>query len=260
MAKSKTADYGGAFARVLRELLEHHPEHGGKTTYGKLGAVLGVKPQSISQWANGDTTPDMKHIVPLAEFFGVDCNFLLTGVTSENQTIWQDLGLHEHSVRHLKDLKALADKKEQNSMAMLLITDLFFRSGALLEFYDMLNQYVYDRIETNEIFEQDKAALEEIDKPGADKVEVLKAVNRLRAHETNAEFIWYKSAVKVREIMDAIIERAGGLEQFNKWVLLNQGRLQVVPEGYEDLGEGETIGMGEIHRVDESQPAPPQAE
>jgi transcriptional regulator with XRE-family HTH domain len=247
MAKSKTADYQRTFARVLRELLEHHPEHGGKTTYGKLGETLGVKPQSISQWANGDTTPDMKHIAPLAKFFGVDCNYLLTGISAENQTVWQDLGLHENSVRFLKDLKRLADEGELNSAAMILIADLFFRSGALTRFLDMINQYVYDRIESQETLERDKLAAEELERNGADDAELLKAVNRLRTHETTDEFIWFKSAVKANEVMNMIIDRAGGLGNFERVVFRGYGRTEVVPEGFEDLAPGTTIGSGEVN-------------
>jgi transcriptional regulator with XRE-family HTH domain len=253
MAKSKSADYGGTFARVLRELLEHHPEHGGKTTYGSLGSVLGVKPQSISQWANGDTTPDMKHIVPIAKFFGVDCNYLLTGISSENQTVWQDLGLHENSVRFLKDLKKLADESELNSTAMLLIADLFFRSGALTQLLDMLNQYTYDRIEAEETYERDVAALNELDKPGADKSELLRAINRVKAHETNAEVIWYKSAVNARELMQTIIDRAGGFKQFESIVFSGQGRIEFIPEGFEDLNEGTVISGGEVRYGDDTE-------
>ena len=253
MGKSKTADYTSTFARILRELLERHPEHGGKTTYGKLGAVLGVKPQSISQWANGDTTPDMKHIAPLAKFFGVDCNYLLTGISAENRTMWEDLGLHENSVRFLKDLKKLADGRELNSTAMILITDMFFRSGAVTKFYDMINQYVYDSIEARETLERDSAALDELEKSGADNAEVLKALNRLRAHETNAEFIWYKSAFKAREVMQMIIDRAGGLENFERHTFQGHGRLEVVPEGFEDLaGPGTTIVDGEVIFADDT--------
>jgi transcriptional regulator with XRE-family HTH domain len=251
MAKSKSADYNGTFASVLRALLEHHPVHGGKTTYGNLGAVLGVKPQSISQWANGDTTPDMKHIVPLARFFNVDCNYLLTGVSSENQTVWQDLGLHENSVRFLKDLKKLADRKELNSMAMILITDLFFRSGALTRFYDMVNQYVYDRIEASETFERDKLSVDELVKSDADDAEILRAVNRLRAHETNAELIWYKAAFRAREVMEEIVQYAGGFEEFEERILQSRGRVEVVPKGLEDLSTGTTIYNGEVRFAEE---------
>jgi transcriptional regulator with XRE-family HTH domain len=250
MAKSKTADYQGTFARVLRELLERHPEHGGKTTYGKLGETLGVKPQSISQWANGDTTPDMKHIAPLAKFFGVDCNYLLIGISAENQTMWQELGLHENSVRFLKDLKKLSDKGELNSTAMILITDLFFRSGALTQFLDMINQYVYDRIESQETLERDKLAAEELERNGADNAALLRAVNRLRTHETTNEFIWFKSAVKANDVMNLIIERAGGLANFESVVFQGHGRTEVVPEGFENLSSGTTIGSGEVKFAD----------
>jgi transcriptional regulator with XRE-family HTH domain len=251
MGKSKSADYTSVFALNLRGLLERHPEHGGRTTYGKLGGVLGVKPQSVSQWANGDTTPDMRHIVPLAEFFGVDCDYLLTGVSSENRTVWEDLGLHENTVRFLKDLKALADRREVNSTAMLLIADLFFRSGALTRFYDMINQYAYDNIEAGEALERDRAAVGELEESGAGNAELLRAVNRLRAHETNAEFIWYKSAFKAREVMQAIIDRAGGFESFEGNVLQGRGRLEVAPEGFGDLaGPGTAVSDGEVRFAD----------
>ncbi|GHV06535.1 hypothetical protein FACS1894217_05410 [Clostridia bacterium] len=253
MAKSKSADYKGVFARVLRDLLEHHPEHGGKTTYGSLGTILGVKPQSVSQWANGDTTPDLKHIVPIAKYFGVDCNYLLTGVSSENQTVWQDLGLHENSVRFLKDLKKLADEHEINSMAMLLITDLFFRSGALTQFYDMINQYVYDRIEAEETLKRDTEAALELENAGADKSELLRAVNRMRSHEATNELIWFKSSSKACSIMQAIIDRAGGLENFENAVFMGFGRLEIVPEGFEDLKTGTTIGSGEVKFGDDTE-------
>jgi transcriptional regulator with XRE-family HTH domain len=245
MAKSKSSDYRDPFAKTLRELLERHPVHGGRTTYGKLGAALGVKPQSVSQWANGDTTPDMRHIAPLAEFFGVDCNFLLTGVSAENRTVWEDLGLHEGSVRFLKDLKALADRREQNSMAMLLIVDLFFRSGALGKFYDMINQYTYDYIEFDEAFERDSAAMMAVEDTPENAVELLRALNRVRAHETGSQFIWYKAAYHAREVMQMIVDRAGGFEEFESRVLLGNGRVVVVPEGFGDLAGPRTVVGGD---------------
>ena len=255
MAKSKSADYKSTFARTLRELLEKHPVTGVRTTYNILSAELKVKPQSISQWANGDTTPDMKHIVPLAKYFGVDANFLLTGVSAENQTMWQDLGLHENSVRFLKDLKNLGDKGEIHSIAQLMITDIFFRSGALTNFYAMINHYVYDVLENTEAFEKAKAELMEIlkdEEQRKDSDKVYAASAKVKTLEDNAQFLWYKSAYKAREVMNAMIEKAGGFEKFNEICFQNRGRFVPVDselmELFKDSDEG-YIGDGKVIRI-----------
>ena len=71
------ANYNAQMAKTLRGLLECSPKTHKKTTYKKLSEHLGVKQQSVSSWANGTTIPDTKHIVPLAEFFGITCDYLL---------------------------------------------------------------------------------------------------------------------------------------------------------------------------------------
>jgi transcriptional regulator with XRE-family HTH domain len=243
MAKQKSTDYNSTFARNLRECLEKHPLTGERTTYGKLGGILNVKPQSVSQWALGETTPDMKHIAPMAAYFGVDCNFLLTGVSAENQTIWQELGLRENSVRYLRQLRKLADDGESNAAAMILITDLFFRSGTLLSFYDMLNQYVYDVLESNEQFERDKAAALAL-KDSDDNDEIIRAMNRVAMHENNVEYIWYKSAVKVKDVMQMLIDRGGGFERMAEVCFQSQGRILKAPKGFEDLSDGSMGNTG----------------
>jgi len=61
----------------LRKLCERHPITGNKTSYTTLAEHLGVKNQSVSQWARGETTPDTKSIAPIAIYFGVSCDYLL---------------------------------------------------------------------------------------------------------------------------------------------------------------------------------------
>jgi transcriptional regulator with XRE-family HTH domain len=231
MAKSKTADFNSMFAKNLREMLEKHPQTGERTTYYKLGEVLNVKPQSVSQWANGDTTPDMKHLVPMARYFGVDVNFLLTGVSAENVTMWSELGLHENSVRYLKDLKTRADKNEVNSIGMVLLADLLFRSGAFLRLYAQFNQYVFDNLEADAAHKADMSELERLSKdPSTTESALLDAVRKVDAHKDNAELIWYKSAHKSREVMQALVDRAGGFEKTAEKVFIDGKRIATIPE------------------------------
>ncbi|GHU37960.1 hypothetical protein FACS1894105_11030 [Clostridia bacterium] len=239
MAKSKTADFNSMFAKNLRDLLEKHPQSGERTTYYKLGDVLGVKPQSVSQWANGDTTPDMKHIVPMARYFGVDANFLLTGVSAENVTMWEELGLHENSVRYLKDLRTRAEAHEVNSIGMLLLADLLFRSGAFLRLYAQFNQYVFDNLEADAAYKADYAEFERFSKePTTSETTLLDAGRRVEAHKDNAELIWYKSAYKSREVMQAIVDRAGGFEQTAEKIFIDGKRIATIPKPLRDIVTG----------------------
>jgi transcriptional regulator with XRE-family HTH domain len=77
MSNSSVTGYDGTIAARLRGLCEYHPRTGKKTTYTTLAEHLGVKNQSVSQWTRSETIPDTKHIVPLADFFGVSCDYLL---------------------------------------------------------------------------------------------------------------------------------------------------------------------------------------
>ena len=228
MAKSKAADYNSTFAHNLRELLEKHPQTGVRTTYQVLGTKLGVKPQSVSQWANGDTTPDMKHIVPIAKYFGVDANYLLTGVSAENETVWKDLGLHENAVRELKQLKTLCDNGEATSISILVLLNLLLRTDAMIRLYGMLNQYVYDTLENSE---QLKAAQAELDAAIADperqkdKVYLNRLVQKAKSFEDNTDLVWYKAAHKAREIMKVIVDKVGGFEKTAYTVCGGHGRV-----------------------------------
>ena len=81
---SVTASYDSSFAVILRGLLKRSPVTGGKTPYKTLAEYLDVKQQSVSSWANGTTMPDTKHIAPIADYFGVSCDYLLGRATAHN--------------------------------------------------------------------------------------------------------------------------------------------------------------------------------
>ena len=78
MEKSNAQEnYNDYVSTTLRELLKSSPKTGKKTTYKTLAEYLNVKQQSVSSWCNGTTIPDTKHIKPIAEYFGVSCDYLL---------------------------------------------------------------------------------------------------------------------------------------------------------------------------------------
>jgi transcriptional regulator with XRE-family HTH domain len=91
------ASYNSQFAVTLRGLLAFSPRTGERTTYKTLAEHLNVKQQSVSSWANGTTIADTKHIAPLADYFGVTCDYLLGREPA-----------YSHAVTNISDITGLA--------------------------------------------------------------------------------------------------------------------------------------------------------
>ena len=76
--------YNSPFATKLREVLARSPKTGEKVTYKMLAEYLHVKQQSVSAWATGTTTPELKHLTPIADYFGVSVDYLLKRTTDKD--------------------------------------------------------------------------------------------------------------------------------------------------------------------------------
>ena len=74
--------YYDVFPTTLRGILESHPKDGHSTTYKAFGEAVGVRQQTISQYASGQTQPTADVVLRIAKFFDVSVNYLLTGVSS----------------------------------------------------------------------------------------------------------------------------------------------------------------------------------
>lgn len=96
----KTDNYNSAFAEKLRDLISEKA-----ISMTQLGKELGVKQQTVSQWADGKTTPALNHLKPLASYFEVTIDELVTGVAPENEAMHLDTGLSNLTIEKLKQLK-----------------------------------------------------------------------------------------------------------------------------------------------------------
>ena len=145
---NKTVDekYNEPFAVRMRELLEISPKkyklleispetYGKttketadyvKTTYKELADYLEVKQQSVSSWVNGITVPDTKHIVPIAEYFGVSCDYLLTGIKHEYIDVHAKTGLSNTSIERFEKFKG-SGLYDDNTLNYCIERGLFFR-------------------------------------------------------------------------------------------------------------------------------------
>ena len=101
MDATSKSDYDSTFAKKLRDLIEAK-----SVSMTALAKELGVKQQTVSQWADGSTTPALKHLKPLASYFDVSIDELVTGVATDNEELHIDTGLSNLAIEILKQLSA----------------------------------------------------------------------------------------------------------------------------------------------------------
>ena len=130
--------YNGMFPRMLREMLDRHPLTGARTTLKELAEAVGIRQQTVSLYKNGETQPTPETLVKIAEFFGVSVDYLLTGISSQNKPIHEELGLTEEAIGMLKVAK---ETEGFDGMPSLLDT----LNGLLSDrdFYDFLDDVTF---------------------------------------------------------------------------------------------------------------------
>ena len=69
---------------------------------GKLG--LKVRRETVTQWENGTRDLKTEYTIKLADFFGVSCDYILRGVSSENLRISKETGLRNEAINKLRHL------------------------------------------------------------------------------------------------------------------------------------------------------------
>lgn len=105
MRKASKTDYGynSTFPRRLRKIMDDN-----KTTQAILANECGVERQSVAQWRDGNTRPDILSLRKIAEFYNVSTDYLL-GLTDEKTTdkatkeLCATLGLTDSSISYLTD-------------------------------------------------------------------------------------------------------------------------------------------------------------
>ena len=90
------------FPQKLCELMNREP----KTTQPQLAAALGVQRQTVSNYCNGQSSPDWKTLSKIADFFGVSADWLLDRTEVESpdanvQAVSSYTGLSEDVIRIL---------------------------------------------------------------------------------------------------------------------------------------------------------------
>ena len=79
-----------------------HPDTGERTTQTALAAQLGVRPQTVGYYVNGESLPNCEQLQMIAEYFNVTCDFLMTGRRIENKPVCDVLGLSDDTIQKMK--------------------------------------------------------------------------------------------------------------------------------------------------------------
>ena len=119
-------------------MLDRHPMTGARTTLKELAEAVGIRQQTVSLYKNGETQPTPETLVKIAEFFGVSVDYLLTGISSQNKPIHEELGLTEETIGMLKTAK-----KTESFDGMPSLLDTLNGLLSDRDFYDFLDDVTF---------------------------------------------------------------------------------------------------------------------
>lgn len=99
--KPKVRDYNSVFAQRFRKLIED-----AKITLPELAQHIGTTRQSIGQWKDGNTIPDISALKRIAEYFNVTSDYLLglsdvASIDTDVQAVCEYTGLTESTVQEM---------------------------------------------------------------------------------------------------------------------------------------------------------------
>lgn len=107
------------FAETLKALFARHPVTGKKVTYTELAKAIGIRQQTVSLYASGETVPTAKLLLEIADFFGVSTDYLLTG--REDNEVYRTMvdAEHQKMQEKLSEIAALCSNAENAALSMM---------------------------------------------------------------------------------------------------------------------------------------------
>ena len=121
------------FPFVLANIMRKHPLTGGPTTQKALAEAVGIRPQTISLYVNGETQPNAETLLKIADYFSVSVDYLLTGVSAEKIGMHEYTGLTEESIEMLHRMYK-NDKDAKTKLGFML--DSFLSDVSFYEFLE----------------------------------------------------------------------------------------------------------------------------
>lgn len=126
------------FAKTFNQLLVDRKIH-----QDDLAQALGISTGSISSYRNGKKEPRLSMIIKIADYFGVDCHYLMTGVNAENATTAKETGLSDAAIQKLAHIKN--NHPEYSAVFSIFVENFNFEYFLHL----LLNRFLYSASEYN---------------------------------------------------------------------------------------------------------------
>ncbi len=121
--KPKNTDYNSVFAQRFRDLIKDN-----NLTLPELAEHLNTTRQSIGQWKNGDTVPNIIMLKTIAEYFNVSADYLIgieSGKTHESTNIREKIKLNDKSIEVLQALPELCAFTPSEILNVLICNEKF---------------------------------------------------------------------------------------------------------------------------------------
>lgn len=134
-----------AFAKAIRKIMKEN-----SLTQEELGKMIGVARQTISQYASGQSIPDVNVIYSIKENFGLSADYILgyaEATKPSNETILKELGIDENACEILKSyIKKDSANRKNYKMKMLN----FLIENIEDDFLENLYNYLFHDLEIME--------------------------------------------------------------------------------------------------------------
>lgn len=134
-----------AFAKAIRKIMKEN-----SLTQEELGKMIGVARQTISQYASGQSIPDVNVIYSIKENFGLSADYILgyaEATKPSNETILKELGIDENACEILKNyIKKDSTNRKNYKMKMLN----FLIENIEDDFLENLYNYLFHDLEIME--------------------------------------------------------------------------------------------------------------
>lgn len=131
------------FPTALRNLLEKK-----KLTHAQLGEILGVRRQSIGQYATGQSYPSVDVIYKLMDKLHVSAEFILGLSEAEdldNEVIRKNLGIQEKSTECLKNFVHKKNFEDKDLIKLKMLNLIIENIDD--DFLEMLYNYLFHDVE-----------------------------------------------------------------------------------------------------------------
>ena len=207
-------NYDSIFPTTLRALMEEN-----KTKQDDLAEVCGVKRQSVAQWKDGNTRPDIESLKKIAEHYNVSSDYLL-GMTDvrkpslELQAISDYTGLSEKAIERLHEMTHCCEMIETSLGNLITDSDTSTHYNAISNilssediFYlvGLVGDYINEQLTITRLTKEMSEKTFYVSPPK--ELSKWQKEHKIREHKEKSDMYLFRIQETFKEILKEIAER-----------------------------------------------------